>query len=307
MIALYELMVQFNLPFCSSVPHNHQETPISATTTSKFLALTTFLMVASPNFDLSYLAAIVVDISGVSLARFWALRAHMSRASVLATAYYAETLGTIYIVGAPNFFSVVWGWIGKWFDPGTVEKIFILKDTDVLSTLSQHILPENIPTQFGGSLPWSYGDNRPLLDDAAKATMGLDEVPRGSIRWVKGKLVLKGSGRSEEEIKRYTPTFPEAQSLSNGHMEDKPDILASEHSAVISEAPVESSIKREVESKPTSNGIDPPSAIDHQSEPVSTDLLPVVEEHKFDIWDGAKENPAAPIKELAAAIEGVSI
>ena len=27
---------------------------------------------------------------------------------------YAETLGTIFIIGAPSFFSVVWGWIGKW-------------------------------------------------------------------------------------------------------------------------------------------------------------------------------------------------
>lgn len=47
----------------------------------------------------------------------------MQRASTLATAMYAETLGTIYIVGAPNFFSVVWGWIGKWCAPCLCTKV----------------------------------------------------------------------------------------------------------------------------------------------------------------------------------------
>jgi len=35
----------------------------------------------------------VVDISNVSLMRFWQLKAHMQRASALASANYAETLG----------------------------------------------------------------------------------------------------------------------------------------------------------------------------------------------------------------------
>lgn len=61
-------MVQFVLPFCSAVPHAHEETPISGSAT-------------------------LVDISGVSLQRFWALKGHMQRASTLANARYAETLG----------------------------------------------------------------------------------------------------------------------------------------------------------------------------------------------------------------------
>lgn len=90
-------MVQFALPFATAVPHG-DGTPVSSTVT-------------------------IVDVSNVSLARFWALRSHMQRASVLASANYAETLGRIYLVGAPSFFSVVWGWIKSWFDPGTVRPL----------------------------------------------------------------------------------------------------------------------------------------------------------------------------------------
>lgn len=56
----------------------------------------------------------IVDVSNVSLSRFWALRPHMQRASVFASQRYAETLGRIYIVGAPSIFPIVWGWIKNW-------------------------------------------------------------------------------------------------------------------------------------------------------------------------------------------------
>ncbi|KAM0751229.1 CRAL/TRIO domain-containing protein [Meredithblackwellia eburnea MCA 4105] len=177
MIVLYEHLVQFVMPFCSSVPHKHQETPISATTN-------------------------IVDISNVSLSRFWALRSHMQRASTLATANYAETLGQIYIIGAPNFFSVVWGWIGKWFDPGTVEKIFILKSDEVNTVLERFIDRENIPKAFGGELDWEFNGKiaGPSLDQKGKETLGLETLPKGSLRWVKGQLVVKGTGREEGEV-----------------------------------------------------------------------------------------------------------
>lgn len=63
-------MVQFVLPFCSSVPHSNQDTPISATTTSPSLRSSrSWSQPAHPN-----LLSPVVDISHVSLGRFWALR-----------------------------------------------------------------------------------------------------------------------------------------------------------------------------------------------------------------------------------------
>ncbi|KAL8287506.1 hypothetical protein RQP46_003364 [Phenoliferia psychrophenolica] len=254
MVALYEHMVQFALPFCSSCPRSHEETPVSATTT-------------------------IVDISNVSLSRFWGLRAHMQRASTLATAMYAETLGTIYIVGAPNFFSVVWGWIGKWFDPGTVEKIFILKDNEVLSTLSRFIDPENIPKQFGGDLDWAFGDlSGPTLDKAAQETLGLDAVPRGSVRWIDGELVVKGTGRTEEELAKCVPRKKEKN--------------------------VEVQV-------PTTNGTDvaPVNGAPETASP------PVEDDDEADEWSAAMESPttpategtAVPVGDLSATLEKTTL
>lgn len=94
-------MAQFALPFASALPRDapYDTAPISSTVT-------------------------LVDVSDVSLSRFWSLRPHMSAASVLASMYYAETLGRIIIVGTPFWFSTVWNWICKWFDEATVRLAF---------------------------------------------------------------------------------------------------------------------------------------------------------------------------------------
>lgn len=63
------------------------------------------------------------------------------------------------------FFSTVWGWIKRWFDPMTVSKIFILSSSEVLPTLRQFIDPENIPKKYGGELEFSWGD-LPTVDPA---------------------------------------------------------------------------------------------------------------------------------------------
>lgn len=207
-IALYELMNQFVIPFTNSLPRPHQEAPICATST-------------------------IVDISGVSLSRFWNLRNHMSRVSVLASAHYPETLGSIYIIGAPSFFSVVFGWITKWFDSGTTEKIKILKDTDALQVLSAHIPLSSIPQVYGGELPFIYGETKPILDEESKALLGLDDVPRGSISWNDdegGGFSLLGTGRTQEEIEQCTPKVKDAEkkvvnsATTNGNsLDSKPE------------------------------------------------------------------------------------
>lgn len=93
-------------------------------------------------------------------------------------------------------------WINKWFDPTTVSKIFILSDSQVFTTLSRFIDPCNIPVAYGGTLNWEYGDDLPVLDERAKEVLGMEGMPGGSVRWVKGELVWKGKGRSEEEEER---------------------------------------------------------------------------------------------------------
>ena len=72
LFALYENMVRFVLPLCSSLARPNPETPIVSTTN-------------------------IVDISGVGLKQFWNLKGHMQDASVLATAHYPETLDKIYV------------------------------------------------------------------------------------------------------------------------------------------------------------------------------------------------------------------
>lgn len=76
LFALYENMVRFVLPLCSSLPRPNPETPIVSTTN-------------------------IVDISGVGLKQFWNLKGHMQDASVLATAHYPETLDKIYVRSRP--------------------------------------------------------------------------------------------------------------------------------------------------------------------------------------------------------------
>ena len=173
LFALYENLLNFVMPLCSQLPRPNMETPI----------------VASTN---------IVDVSGVGLKQFWNLKGHMQDASVLATAHYPETLDRIFvclpllypilpypilslplepelisskIIGAPAFFPTVWGWIKRWFDPGTTSKIFILSAAEVKPTLSAFMHPSSIPKQYGGDLDWKWGD-MPALDDEARALVG---------------------------------------------------------------------------------------------------------------------------------------
>jgi len=165
----------------------------------------------------------IVDVSGVSLRQFWNLKAHMQAASQLATARYPETLDRIFIIGAPYFFSTVWGWIKRWFDPITVSKIFILSAAEVKPTLETFIDPDNIPKQFGGNLDFKWGD-RPNLDpairDRATWLNGHQDIPKGPAYWALkegGKeieLVAVGSvkgGPRREAVCTLPKAFPETK------------------------------------------------------------------------------------------------
>lgn len=73
LFALYENLIKFTMPLCSSVPDRpYGETPISQSNN-------------------------IVDISNVGLKQFWNLKQHMQDASQLATAHYPETLDRIFV------------------------------------------------------------------------------------------------------------------------------------------------------------------------------------------------------------------
>lgn len=128
----------------------------------------------------------IVDISGVGLKQFWNLKGHMQAASTLATAHYPETLDRIFIIGAPVFFSTVWGWIKRWFDPITVSKIFILSSHEVKPVLESFIEPKNIPKKYGGGLDFEFG-SLPISDPAWEGSVQWDNghtsFPSGPLLW----------------------------------------------------------------------------------------------------------------------------
>ncbi|KAI1414780.1 CRAL/TRIO domain-containing protein [Hypoxylon sp. FL1857] len=162
LFALYENLTRFVQPLSSECTDRpHPSTPITLSTN-------------------------IVDISHVSLRMFWNLKAHMQAASQLATAHYPETLDRIFIIGAPMFFSTVWGWIKRWFDPVTVSKIFILQEHDVLPVLTQFMHLKDIPKNYGGELEWDFFDE-PAWDDEIKRICqwenGHTTFPPGPLYW----------------------------------------------------------------------------------------------------------------------------
>ncbi|KAK4183635.1 putative SEC14 cytosolic factor [Podospora australis] len=165
LFALYENLTRFAQPLCTEMPDREHAatTPITLSTN-------------------------IVDVSQVSLRMFWNLKSHMQAASTLATAHYPETLDRIFIIGAPYFFSTVWGWIKRWFDPITVSKIFILSPAEVKTELERFIEPRNIPKAYGGELDFSFFD-RPNLDPEILKRLtwenGHTEFPRGPVYWKK--------------------------------------------------------------------------------------------------------------------------
>lgn len=162
LFALYENLTRFSQPFSTQLTdRENPDIPITLSTN-------------------------IVDVQGVGLKQFWNLKAHMQAASQLATAHYPETLDRIFIIGAPFFFSTVWGWIKRWFDPITVSKIFILAPNDVLPTLETFIEKRNIPKKYGGELDYNFGQlgiPDPAWDGVVEWDNGYKSFPSGPMIW----------------------------------------------------------------------------------------------------------------------------
>lgn len=114
------------------------------------------------------------------------------------------------IIGAPLFFSTVWGWVKRWFDPVTVSKIFILGHHEVLPTLLSFIDKKDVPKQYGGDLDFTWGQ-MPNLDPAVRRRTtwenGYTDFPKGPLFWrpIDGdrvECVAVGSVKEVERIVR---------------------------------------------------------------------------------------------------------
>lgn len=139
----------------------------------------------------------IVDLGGASLGMMWTLRNHLKQASVLNSAHYPETLGTLALVNVPAFFTTIWGWIQKWFDEGTRNKMFIV-DANQLKQGKLHeiIHPFDLPKVYGGELEWKYEDE-PNIEQEIASLLGAKEAPDGPAEWKDGQLILFDASEKE--------------------------------------------------------------------------------------------------------------
>lgn len=124
----------------------------------------------------------------------------------MATSHYPETVERIFIVGAPSFFTTIWGFIVKWFDKATTGKIEVLAAGEVTEELGRYIRREDLPRRYGGELDWEYGD--PSCPDAEVREL-LGEKMRES--WVEGPMryvqtlegdVVLALGKADGKVRR---------------------------------------------------------------------------------------------------------
>lgn len=72
--------------------------------------------------------------------------------------YYFEIFDCIFIIGVFYFFSIVWGWIKRWFDFIIVFKIFIFFVVEVKIELERFMELRNIFKVYGGELEFEFFD-----------------------------------------------------------------------------------------------------------------------------------------------------
>ncbi|KAI4250835.1 MAG: hypothetical protein LQ352_005225 [Teloschistes flavicans] len=146
----------------------------------------------------------LVDITGIGIRQIQDLSRLLSR-------NYPEILDNVFLIGAPSYFSTIWGWVKNWVDPGTVEKLKVLSHAEVLPTLKEYIDVENIPTRFGGQLKYETGmgyDLDPVITRRLVWLSGSDnKFPKGPITWVRTgdgckMAVAIGSQHGKERMKK---------------------------------------------------------------------------------------------------------
>lgn len=187
-VLLTEMCVRFWLPMSSTVIAQNHETEEKAPVISEVMS--------------------IVDLDGASLGQLWKLRSHLGQASTLASAHYPETLGTTAIVNAPSFFSTIWGWIQKWFDEGTRNKMFIVTGAELQQgKLFEFVDKDDLPKVYGGTLDWHYEDE-PSVEQAIKNVIGHPTVPDGPGDWNEsdGSFILYDAEERSQFEKARSPS-----------------------------------------------------------------------------------------------------
>jgi len=91
-----------------------------------------------------------MDLKGVGISKASSVYGYIQSASGVSQNYYPERLGKLYIINAPWGFSGVFGFVKRFLDPVTVNKIHVLGSGYEKELLAQ-VPAENLPTAFGGT------------------------------------------------------------------------------------------------------------------------------------------------------------
>ncbi|MCJ1476849.1 hypothetical protein MMC13_005518 [Lambiella insularis] len=170
----------------------------------------------------------IIDLTGVGVSHFWKLRAHLQKASTMATSHYPESVEKMFIVGAPSFFPAVWRYINKWFEPALTSKISVLSRSDMKTALTMHIDVEDLPVFYGGNQVWEYG-MYPDLDEEATNLVGqlADEWVEGPLRYVAeedgDEIITAGTeaGKGRHQMLAKLPQYrPGSRPLSDSEEEE---------------------------------------------------------------------------------------
>lgn len=92
----------------------------------------------------------ILDLKNVPLMQFAQVYNFVKQVTAISQNYYPESLGKMFLINSPMFFSTVWNMIKGLLDEVTANKIHIL-GSDYSKTLLEHIDADSLPVCFGGN------------------------------------------------------------------------------------------------------------------------------------------------------------
>ncbi|KAG4092268.1 CRAL/TRIO domain-containing protein [Neocallimastix lanati (nom. inval.)] len=123
----YEIGLRRRFPSCSNAAGHHVETGLT-----------------------------IMDLKDVSLLQFSKCFNFLKKTSKIASDYYPECMGNLFVINAPKAFAMCWKLIKGILDPVTAEKIQIL-DKKYEKVLLKYASPEALPKIYGGKCNCAKG------------------------------------------------------------------------------------------------------------------------------------------------------
>ena len=102
-------------------------------------------------------------------------------------ANYPESLGTVLVYKAPWIFNAIWNIIRGWLDPVVAGKVHFAKNVD---DLEKYVPKNQIPTELGGTDPYTYTYIEPQPNENARMTMA-EQSPKEALQNERQELVTK--------------------------------------------------------------------------------------------------------------------